>query len=436
MTANRLAGVRRVFARYGAPGMRSNLIYLSLMGTGAAISLFRGFAVAAILTAPDFGLYALLVAVAVFLSPVGGAGKIEETRKRFPRMGVDGHGVEIVRQSDDLTWLVGKRIAVGGVVLAPFALLWSQGEAALVLPCALIVFGNGWCTILASALRSGKSLVGMGTATATRALVTLGVVIMAGHFFGLSGAMWGEAASSILGGFIMRVLLARQEWPLGKAEVDVQRFDRKVSWNGLRIFFGYIAVAMPIYLGRSFVGLNFSPMQLGAYSFLMLIVNAVVTGLGITDQIFGPHFIRTQREGTPFRDHVRGMLQIVGILAAVIIIALILLFLLFSHGPLRFFVTKYQLSTAFYPPIILYSSIQMTTTLDWFLLAHDRERQLLRSSAVFLASFALICAWTYLRGATLLEFLWLQTLAKALHFLIEMRLATRPPAPAGPILAA
>ena len=281
--------LRAVDSRLGG-----NLLFMFLMAVGAGLSLVRGFGAAVILPAAEFGLYALLVAVAAFVSSIAGFGKIEETRKLFPRMAVDGHGADIALMADRLALLVALRLTLIAVPLC-FAstILLSLGWAAAIFATLVLIFGNAWCSILASALRAGPNLTQMGISTTVRAALTIIVTCIGAFQFGFSGAVFGEAFGAMIGGLLMRYYLAATVFEK-KSTPSTLENHKKISIAGIYVFIGSLAIAAPIYLGRSIVAVGYSDDVLATYSFLGLLVTSIIAILGISDQMTGPKFVKSQ----------------------------------------------------------------------------------------------------------------------------------------------
>ena len=149
-------------------------LFFLLMAGSSALALIRAFVLAGLLSREDFGRYAILIAVAMFLSSIPALGLVEESRKLFPRLFVEGRPSEIRGRADHVTRILAVRIIMVGVVATLIAWVaispWWGAATALLM---MIAFGNGWCSVMASALRAGTSTLPLGITSFLRASMTL-----------------------------------------------------------------------------------------------------------------------------------------------------------------------------------------------------------------------------------------------------------------------
>lgn len=406
-------------------GMLRNRLFFMMMGGGAALGLVRGFAVAAILSAAGFGIYATLLAVGVFLAPLFGFGQVELTRKIFPRLLVDGTASLIPSFSDAIAARLGGRIM--GVTVFAAAACAMVGEAHYALAaiaCALVAFGNAWSSILASALRASEEVLPLGEATLARSALTLALAVGGAYLLGMDGAIAGEALGAVFGGLILRLRLRMMTGPApDEGAVSTSHGElgtARVSWDGMRIFAAAVAISVPVYLSRPVVGLLYSPEVLGTFSFLMLFVMMSVTLFGVTDQVVGPSLVRGQHKNDPLHSQIAYLFKISGALALLVGAGLTAVFFTIQFPPLAVFAQKYQYDPDLIVPIVVLAMTQLTSTFDWMLQAHDRERVVLNAALAGLSFFAIGLLAVSGLGLSLAAFVWIMAVARMFQLAIQI----------------
>lgn len=408
--------------------------YMAMMGIGAVLGILRGFVLAGILPASGFGLYAAIVAVGLFLAPLIGLGQIEDMRKRFPRLWVEGRIREIGPISSRLLSIMAARAGIIVLVGGAGLLVIGQSDWAIaVFAGGLIAFSQSGAAIMASALRAGPDLTPMATAALIRGSAALLLAVAGALAFGLNGAIMGEAVGGFIGLLAAKGLFARQVRRLttsGNIQPPSQNFEdagqntgqaeKRLSKTGLQLLFGTMAASVPIYLSRPFVGLQYSLQELGTFAFLMLFVQAVVTAISITDQIIGPTLIRMRHAGASLAHQLKIMWLYVGGMAALIAAGLAIAFVLLTQTFLNGYAAKYELSLPLMLPIGVFAMFQVALSLDWMLMAHDRERLVLNTSLTYLAAFLAGALVVFATGLPLVTFLWIMAAARILQFLLQV----------------
>lgn len=406
--------------------------YMAMMGIGAVLGVLRGFVLAGILPADNFGFYAAVVAVGLFVAPLIGLGQIEEMRKRFPRLWVDGRFREITPIADRLMSIMATRAGIIVLVLGIGLLLAGHPTWALaVFAGGLVAFNQSGGAALASALRAGPDLTPMAAAALLRGISSFLLSIAGALAFGLNGAMIGEALGGLIGLFAARTMFTRmvrrhasvieqqdatRDIPEPAAPAADRNRERRASRQGLQLLFGTLAISVPIYLTRPFVGVTYGLDDLGTFAFLMLFVQSVLTAVGITDQMIGPALVRMQHSGTVLARQIRTLFLYVAGIVALVALGLGLTFVLLTQSFLADYAAKYALTAELMLPIAVFAMLQVTSSLDWMLMAHDRESQVLRASLVYLAMFAVGTLFVVLSNQSLVVFLWVLAGAKAVQF--------------------
>lgn len=423
-----------MIARISAAAMRRGG-YMAMMGIGAVLGILRGFVLAGILPASEFGFYAAVVAVGLFVAPLIGLGQIEGMRKRFPRLWVEGRVSEIGPISDRLLSIMAARagtiiLTVGVGLLVAGLPVWTVA----VFAGGLIAFSMGGAMIMASALRAGPDLTPMAAAALVRGMASFVLATAGALAFGLNGAMAGEALGGLIGLFAARGMFARtvkrqpsaagsghEEGTSEPALVEAEpKAVQRASRQGLQLMFGTVAILVPIHLSRPLVGVNFGLKDLGTFAFLMLFVQSVLTVIGITDQMIGPALIRMQHSGAALTRQIRTLSLYVAGMAALIAIGIVAIFVLLTQSFLIAYAEKYAITAHLLFPISAFAILQISTPLDWMLTAHDRERHVLSASLIYLTTFTIGTAVLILMQQPMLVFLWVMAGAKAVQFVVQI----------------
>lgn len=401
---------------------RERSLFFLLMGGGASLGLLRSFVVAGFLSAIDFGIYAAAVAIALFLSPFLGFGRIEETRKLYPRLFSDGRTDEIAPHAVHLVAILGLRI--GALTAAGSALAWLVKDAqpwwVVVLSAGLIAFNQAGMAVLISALRAGTNTINLAIAAFARSVGSLAFAIFGAFAIGLPGALLGEGVGGLIG-----LVLAWRMLPRTRAASSTERqkgpaLSRlgRYSPDGLRLLLGTMAISLPVYLSRPVVGAIYDLEQLGTFAFLMLFASGALAGYGIVDQLAGPSLVRMQRVGASYDQQLRRLLVVMGAAGLLMLGFLAAAFVALQHPMLEFYVAKYGLEWALISPAIIFAVLQFTSTTDWFLIANDRERAVLRAALLYVVAFGALSLVTALLKPPLEVFLWGLAMAKLCQLLV------------------
>jgi hypothetical protein len=409
----------------------SRAFYLLTMGGGAALSMVRGFLVAALLAAADFGVFAIFIALVAFSSPLVGLGRIEECRKRFPRLAADGHAAEIPSIADQLMLLCTGRTAA---IAAPFILIFiaiDRFETALMaFSAALLLAGTAWVGILSSALRSGETVVYLGVATLLRAVAAFLIVGAGTYAFGLKGALLGEAIAAFAAGAIMRAMVAVSlpKVPLGTVDSVVSDGALQtsgVSSGGLLLFAGWMMASVPAYLNRPVVAALYDPQIAGTFAFLGLLMAAAMTGFAITEQISGPMLVRMQHQGLSIVQQAKYLLKFIGFVEIILVVFLILMFFMINLPMNEQFFHKYNIGIPYFLPVSLLCLLLASPKIDWIFISQDREIYSAIASMIYFLSFIASCIIAHRFGFSFAGFLWALTISKVIHIAAQGALIFR-----------
>jgi Na+-driven multidrug efflux pump len=116
----------------------------------------------------------------------------------------------------------------------------------------------------------------------------------------------------------------------------------------------------------------------------------------------------------------RRFLLTVSALAAATILAFLLLWLAMQLPPLAPLVNKYEVTATLVIPAAILAALSITSTADWMLQAHDKERWLTISGVVNLASFAVLSALVLAHAIDMGGYLWGLAAGKLLQLTVQL----------------
>ena len=409
-------------------------LYLVSMVGGAALSMARGFLVAALLAVADFGMFAIFVAIVAFVSPLIGLGQIEECRKRFPRLVSGGRAAEIPGLVDQLMILCAKRTAwVAGPAVLSLLVLDHRELALMAAAAAILLVGTAWVGVLSSALRSGDTVVYLGVTTLLRSVAAVLIVGAGTYSYGLQGALAGEAMAAFAAGVIMRAFVCaslRNAVPLqvgqgGSQAAQPVSAATGVSTAGLLLFGSWMMASVPTYLNRPVVAALYDPHEMGTFAFLGLLMTAAMTGFAITEQISGPKLIRMQYDGIPITRQIRFLLSFICLIELILIVSLFLAFIIINTALFQTYFGKYDMRLSFFMPVAITCLLLVSPKIDWLFIAQDREIYSTMASLVYVIFFTASCFVSYIFEFSFETFLWIIMASKAVHIAVQAGLIFR-----------
>jgi hypothetical protein len=397
-----------------------------IMGLAAVLSLGRGFLGAAILAAADFGLYALVIAIGAFSSSVLGFGRVEGTRKMFPRLLVDGKPAQIIRLTDEIARLLAWRTAgVALLLTAAAALLGYSTQILPLLLASVFAFAVGWSLVISSAQRAGPDLGDLASISLLRAVLALLFGVGGAVVGGWIGMVVGEIAAALASNIAARIRLGRAAGGTAAAAASgptLGTASGREAREGLLLFLAITALGLPLYLGRAYVAAVFSPFQLGQFSFVLLFVTAAVTVIGILEQRLGPQLVRMERSGSPHGHQASYLMKSTALLGGLLALGMGVGTLLIFLEPVDYYADKYSLSLSLMIPGLLIGLGQLSTIYDWMLKSRNKEHFILAFALTYLALVAAGCVAVILLHLDLVAFLWILALAKFVQMTLQLLL--------------
>lgn len=381
------------------------------------MGLARAFILAGIFPAEEFGRYAIIIAVAMFLAPLPGLGLIEETRKQFPRLFVEGRLNEIPGRADSIARVVALRtLGIGAcATIAAFA-FGSQLLGTAMAAMTFVAIGTAWTSVLTSALRAGASALPLGVTAFIRAAITLPLTVVAAIEFGLRGALCAEAVGAMLGAALMRAALRSR----GSNPGSVTNFVALASRAGLLVFVGSALVSVPIYLNRPLAALFLSPQEVGSLSFLILLVGVLQTSVAICDQVIGPRLVHWQHSGIALSIQKQRFLLIAAGLSFLCLIAFLAIWAGLQLPLAQEHVEKYALTASTFIPAALLAGLSITSTADWMLQAHDREKTITTAAAWNMAVFICVSGISIALDVPISLYIWGLAFAKFCQLIVQI----------------
>ncbi len=398
------------------------------MGSAAILSLLRGFAVAAILPVADFGVYAIVVAIGSFSSNFLGLGRIEDTRKRFPRMFVDGQGNQVPSMADRLALLLGVRAFATVTGLTAF--VWLTGHIDFVISiaaCTLVAFSTGWASVAISAHRATGDYGTLAISTLWRSILALALGLAGAWYGGWFYAIAGEFLGGVLGALISRFYVRKLAGPATSVAEDAQE-QGGADKSGFLLFVSFSICSAPFYLDRLFVGHVFGAESAGTYGFLMLFVTGATVALGIVEQQLGPEIIKLRKQNEKLAGQIALALRWILPFQLLMIVGMAAVGAALFYGPGMFLVTKFDLNLQLIGAISLLCCLQVTTTLDWVLQSRDCEAGALSASIVYFIVVAVFAACVSFAGLSLVQLILGLAAAKAGHIAaqsVALRMSSR-----------
>ena len=392
------------------------------MSLSSAVTLLRGFVVASILTLYDFGLYATLVAIAVFGSSLLGAGAIEATMKIFPRAWASGWGQQMCNRADQLLRLIVARSALVTVVASAVSIVagYSDWFVMIVLGVTMAT-GTAAMGIYASAIRSTGNLPSLGKTTLYRTIMAFVLAIAGAYFGGGLGAICGEMIAASVGAMIARRESIRLVRTSVKQESDSpeMRLLLESEKGGRWLLLGTIAVSLPMYLDRLFVAGVIGTEAAGQYGFLMLLVTGAVTVAGIVVQKVGPSLVHAQHAGASVLEQWRiAQTWLIG-MVVVVCLGTAIAWLLLIHGPLELIGQRYKLDGIYFLATAALGSLQGVVLLEWILLSRNQEVRVFLAAAGYILFITFLAVWLALIVPTVLQVLTCLIIAKMVHVALQ-----------------
>ena len=392
--------------------------YLLWMAVASALSIGRGFVVAWVLDPGAFGWYAVVASLGALGATLIGTGRIEATFKAFPRLWVEGRGLETIAASDLVAiTLLWRAIAAAVIATAVSAWLGQVSWIWPVLGIGAVTLSASWSALYSSTVRATADLGSVATSTMARASTALCVGAIFAYIGSWQGAVLGEVVGALVGAVVSRTLSARHAsapTPAPERAGTSPSADGGTA-HGALLFLAFSLAAVPAYLDRTLVASHFGTDTAGTYSFLMLLVTGCAAVSGIVAQKLGPQLIRMERQKASLRQQLRLLARWLSACFALVLGGVGLASAMLLVWPAQAMGTKYGLSIPLLAATSALCFLQFSVMFDWLLISRDAERQVLASAVAYLTAAALAAGATVALDLSLVAFISLLTAAKAVH---------------------
>lgn len=399
----------------------STPIYMATMLVAAAISMSRGFCIAAVLQPMSFAIYATLVAAGAFGSLLLSMGSIEHTIKSYPRLWADGRWSDVVEDADGIVRKLALRSLVPVIPLAALFAFLGGVPVAAAPAIAAVALGIATTSTYASIHRATLDLRSFSIANLLRAALAIVLALAGAVLWDWPGAIAGEFVAAFAGAFVSRhyvAALARTAEPSPRAAMagpDQKSPQSPQNYEKLWLFLGFVLAAIPVYLDRTFVAGHYGTAAAAKYAFVLLFVTAANVFVGIMSQKIGPMLVHMQRGGKTLDDQLSYASRWIAMFAVGWLTAMGCVYLALTAGPFAELGDKYGVEAAMLAAATVLGLAQVTVVMDHVLLSHDRERWSFLSSLIYfgvVASAAIVTLWS---GLSLTTFIWLMACAKIAH---------------------
>ncbi len=406
-------------------GALSTHIYFLVMMSCSALTLLRGFAVAAIVDTEAFGTYAMAIGVGAFLGLFVSLGTVEATWKKFPTLWANGLGQKTIVSSRKLDrTLLYRVLGAMGVVVLPAAFLGAWEWVIFAIAVGGYTFSIAVTSSGGSFLRASGDLSSLGKATALRTSVALVSSLIGAWVLSWPGAVLGEVLAALFYmGYVEVVRRRHENIPTGTSsplpDTDAKA-EASETRGGQVLFLAGIAAAAPIYLDRLYVSSLIEPELLGTYGFVMMFNVGALTLAGITVQKVGPQIVRMIAQGAELQTILICVVRWIGLLAGVLIVGLSIAGVLLLVGPLDNLGSKYGVTMPMMVAVTLLCVGQAFIQFDWVLLGLGEERMVLAASLVLFAATAIGFWLIATAEATIVSVILILAGAKALQLVVQL----------------
>lgn len=405
--------------------------YFFWMLFASGLGFTKVLALAQIMLPADLGAYVSVVGMAVLSGTLLSFGQIEGTTKYYPRLWLVQDYARITASVRIISLKLGIR----------FVLATSLGAVALSalgfddpLVTAVVAGGIGLCTsylaLAASILRAAENATVLQAFNLVRNGTAIVLACVGGWLLGWEGALMGDlaaAAASLLYAIfsIRRLFASRATAPA--AERSTQEVNKT---GGGRLYLAYLMSSSTQLLDRGAINIILGAAAAGSYGVIALMFQIGQLFINIFAQRAAPRVIKSARSTGVVRGRIESVRKpIIGMAALSVLVACIVLLARALDLPTGFF-ERYQIS---WQSICLGGCVcfmQIFSLLEFHLIAHDRENDVLLASAVSTATMASLFAASWYFGLSLEWFISSVLTARSLHAAILWRMMNGDRAPA------
>jgi hypothetical protein len=366
---------------------RSTIVFFLLMGGASAIGIIKFWLLATVLPKADFALYSAVYAAAVFGSSFVSLGSVEGSLKSFAQLAHRGEKPALLQAFGTVVrQLLVRHALLFAVAIAALAVTdrsyWLAVLGSVVLSLNTTLFG-----LAASLYRSLGRMQAMALTTLAR--VVLAAAVAVGLAYILPWQQVFAVESMVLMGLSAALVFAlhRMLQALPAQEVAAEETATGAPPENILIFVAFTMAAVPLSIDRmaavTFAGAG----PAAPYAFIAIFISAAYTFASIYAQKAGPELLRARlaAPGAPLLGITARHVALVSIANAMLAASgLIVCHVLFYDTVFL----KYGLTFADAALTVLAAALQFSIVPDWALIAQDRERRMVVSSAAFVLIWA------------------------------------------------
>lgn len=389
----------------------------------SGLGFTKVLALAQIMAPANLGSYVSVIGVAVLSGTLLSFGQIEGTTKYYPRLWMTR---DYARITDSVRVIAGK-------LAIRFALATIAGAAALVffkfdnpIITAAVAGGIGLCSanlaLAASLLRAAENANVLQAFNLVRNGTAIVLACIGGWLFGWNGAMVGDLVAAA-GSLLYAAISIRS---LVKRHTDAQPVepfaDTVSKTGGGKLYLAYLLSSSTLLLDRGVINIILGAAAAGSYGIVALMFQVGQLVINIFAQRAGPRVIKSAQANAKGSGRIESVRKpLLGMAALSVAVASGMLLARALDIPFGFF-ERYQIS---WQAIVLGGGVcfmQIFSLLEFHLIAHDRERDVLLASAIATAGMALLFATAWYLGLDLEWFILSVLVARTLHAAILWRM--------------
>ena len=389
----------------------------------SGLGFTKVLALAQIMSPANLGSYVSVIGVAVLSGTLLSFGQIEGTTKYYPRLWLTRDYARITESVRLIALKLGIRFVLATLAGAVALFLFKIDNPVLT---AVTAGGIGLCSaylaLAASLLRAAENANVLQAFNLVRNGTAILLACLGGWMFGWTGAMVGDlvaAASSLLYAIVSIRSLIKQH--AGDQLVEPQ-VDTVSKTGGGKLYLAYLLSSSTQLLDRGAINIILGAAAAGSYGIVALMFQVGQLVINIFAQRAGPRVIKSARTNAIGSGRIESVRKpVLGMAALSVALACGMLAARALDLPFGFF-ERYQIS---WEAILLGGGVcfmQIFSLLEFHLIAHDREKDVLLASAIATATMALLFGAAWYLGLALEWFILAVLVARTLHAAVLWRM--------------
>lgn len=364
------------------------------MLAASGLGFLKLIALAHVMAAPDYGQYVSLFGVGSLAGALFSMGVTERSIKAYPRWWVEGRLDAIRSDAAAAARTMGLRFTtlalVGGLV---FGFLDLSLTAIHLLGFVGVGWVTAWLAQAASVYRAAGAQTPLLRFAVARGVLVAVFAVVGGLYGGWGGALLGDTLAGV-------VVLGGAVWDLGRvlktnpsmAPGDVVVPTPEAAGGHRQLYLANLLSSSTVMLDRAWVGAAMGSTGAGRYGVVMLLPQVAQLLVNVVVQHIGPLIIKRVHLGHLTQGRL-GALNLQSGLMALFALALVVAACVAKRVPyLDAFFLKYGVSDW----ALLWAGVlaagQVFAVIEFQLIAHDRETDILWASASSAVLFVLLFA--------------------------------------------